>query len=496
MPEVEPTATAIMLTALGLMMAFSALFSRLTGRMGLPLTLAFLGVGMVAGPEGLGGIDFREHGFSFRTAITALVLILFDGGLNTHVAAARPVLAPAAVLATAGVLGTAGVVGLAAHALGFAWPESLLLGAVVSSTDAAAVFSVLRGSGLHLRRRVGATLEVESGLNDPMAVILTMTLSENLLDPVRVGWWFPLNVVLQLLVGLGCGLGFGAVGRWMLARIPLAALGLYPVLTISLGMLSFGVTTLAQGSGFLAVYLCGMVVGNSRLPHRAGLLRVHDAVAWLSQVTMFLLMGLLVLPSRVVAVAAPGLGIALVLALVARPVVVALCLAPFRYRWREITYVGWVGLRGAVPIVLAIYPVLLDAPGALRILDVVFFVVVVNALIPGATVQWATRWLGQISDEPPPPEATLDIISMRPLNGQVLVFHIGAASAVANVPLSEVPFSDGAAVMLVVRGNELIPPRGTTVLTPGDHVYVVCREADEELVQLMFGQRIKEAEGS
>jgi potassium/hydrogen antiporter len=390
----EPHTTAWILVVIGLLLGVSALFSRASSRVGVPVFLAFLGLGMLAGSDGIGGIAFEDYGFAFRLGTVALVLILFDGGLNTPVDSLRQGLAPAGVLATAGVAGTAAVVASGARLLGFPWPQAFLLGAVVSSTDAAAVFSVLRGSGLRLNRRVGTTLELESGLNDPMAVILTTELAVGVAGGHPVGWGLLLEVVLQLAVGAAFGLAAGFGGRTLLRWSRLPAAGLYPVLSLAVAALAFGLPTLLSGSGFLAVYLAGIVLGSGRIPHRASLGQFHDAAAWCGQVTMFVMLGLLVFPSHLPGIFGEGLALALLLAFVARPAVVILCLLPFGFTLREAVFVGWVGLRGAVPIILAIFPVLQGIAGAERLFDVVFFVVVVGALVPGGTVAWLGRRLG------------------------------------------------------------------------------------------------------
>lgn len=496
----EPFATALLLATFGALLTVSALFSRASQRFSVPVALVFLVLGVLAGSEGVLGIAFEDYAFAFRLGTVALVLILFDGGLHTPAAAVRGAFRAAALLATVGVVGTAGIVAVTAHALGFDWPAAMLLGAIVSSTDAAAVFSVLRGSGISLKRRVGSTLEVESGANDPMAFILTTTLTAYAIAAAGTpgaagaegGWALAGTIVRQATfetaVGgaLGFALGYGA--RWLLGVARLPAGGLYPAMTLALAALAFGVPTLLHGSGFLAVYIAGVVLGNGPLPYRPGLLRVHDALAWLSQIVMFLVLGLLVFPSRLAGVAWQGLALALVLALVARPLVVGLALLPLRYPPREAAYVGWVGLRGAVPVILAIYPVLQGAPAAARIFDVVFFIVVVNAIVPGATVPWVTRRLGLASDEPPPPRAVLEIESVQPLEGELLSFYVEPALAVTGVPLADLPFPDGAAATLVVRGRQLIAPRGHTALEPGDHVYIFARPEDRPFIQLMFGR--------
>ncbi|HEU4642636.1 MAG TPA: potassium/proton antiporter [Gemmatimonadaceae bacterium] len=485
----EPLSTAVFLAISGVLLATSVLFGRASQRLAVPVVLIFLGVGMAAGSEGIGGIAFSNYALAFRLGTIALVFILFDGGLNTPIGALRAAIRPAGLLATAGVAGTAGLVAAAAYALGFSWPHALLLGAIVSSTDAAAVFSVLRGSGISLKRRVGTTLEVESGLNDPLAVILTMALTQHLLaQGSELGWMLVLEVAREFVVGavVGAAIGFG--GRLLLVRVRLPSGGLYAVLTLALAMLSFALPTLLHGSGFLGVYVAAVILGNGPLPYRPGLLRVHDALAWLSQIEMFLVLGLLVYPSRLIQVAGVGLLLALFLCLIARPLVVALCLVPFRYSSREIAYVGWVGLRGAVPIILAIYPVLAHAPGATRVFDIVFFIVVVNAIVPGITVPWVTRRLGLEADEPPSPPAVMEIESRQPLSGALLSFHIDEALAVTGVPLSELPFPEGAAATIVIRGRELLAPKGHTTLEAGDHVYIVTRPEDEPFIRLMFGR--------
>ena len=484
----EPEATAWFLVVLGLLLAVSALFSRFSARFGVPLFLVFLVLGMLAGSEGIGGIEFEDYGFAFRLGTAALVLILFDGGLNTPLSALRAGLRPAAVLATVGVVGTASLVALGARLLGFDWGPAFLLGAVVSSTDAAAVFSVLRGSGLQIRQRVGTTLELESGLNDPMAVILTMSLTGSLAAGHAVGLGILLEVLVQLLVGTVFGLGAGFAGRALLRRGRLQAGGLYPVLTFAVALLAFGLPTLLAGSGFLAVYLAGVILGNGEVPYRAGLRHFHDAAAWCGQLTMFLMLGLLVFPSRLLEVAWVGLAIALILAFVARPLVVMLCLLPFRFPLRETAFVSWVGLRGAVPIVLATFPVLERVPGAERLFDVVFFVVVASALVPGGTVAWLARRLGLSAGVPPSPQAVLEISSTQVLDGDVLSFHVDDALPVCGAALADIPLPEEAAVMLVVRGSELLAARGNTVLQDGDHVYLFCRREDRPLVELLFGR--------
>lgn len=484
----EPFSTAALVLIYGVLMAVSVMFSRALERLGVPILLLFLLLGIAAGSEGIGGIEFDNYLFAFRVGAVALILILFDGGLNTPWRSIKGGIPPAASLATVGVVGAAGLTACAARLLGLNWSEALLLGAVVSSTDAAAVFAVLRGSRLNLEKRASLTLELESGLNDPMAVILTTAFAQMAISGAAPGWGLLWQAPLQLVIGALIGLAIGWTGLALLTRLRLRAGGLYPVLTLGLALIAFGAATMAYGSGFLAVYTAGVVIGNSRTPYRHGLRRIHDALAWLGQISMFLILGMLVFPSRLVDAAPIGIAIALFLAFIARPLATLICLAPFRYERKHMAFIGWAGLRGAVPIILATIPVLAEAPGAHKIFNIVFFVVVVNAILPGATLRWAARAFGLERTIPPDPPAALEINSTQLLEGEILLFFIDESLAVAGAPLAKLPMPSGSAVLLVMRGRELIAARGATVLKPGDHVYLFCREADRPLIELLFGR--------
>ncbi|GEJ55725.1 potassium/proton antiporter [Anaeromyxobacter diazotrophicus] len=487
MPTPEPATTAVALLAAAILLVLSALVSRTSIRVGLPLPLAFLALGMAAGSEGLGGIRFSDYGLAFRLGTVALALILFDGGLNTPVRALRAAAGPAGVLATVGVAGVALAAAGGARLVGLPWPHALVFGAVVSSTDAASVFAVLRGGGIQLKHRVAQVLEVESGLNDPMAVILTFALTRMLASGEPPGLALLGETLLQVVVGAGLGVALGLGGRMLLWRARLTSSGLYPVLTLAIALAAFSLPTLLRGSGFLAVFVAGSVLGERALPHQTGIRRVHDALAWVGQIGMFLVLGLLVFPSRLVPIALESVLLALFLAFVARPLVVVACLAPFRFPAREALYIGWVGLRGAVPIILAVFPVLAGAPGAERIFDVVFFVVVVNALVPGWTVRWLARRIGLEEQRAPTPGAVLEISSAVPVDGEILSFYVSGASAVAGSAVSELPFPAGTRVLLVARERQIVAPKGSTVLQPGDHVHVFCEPGEKGLVQLLFG---------
>lgn len=486
----EPNATALVLTVFGLLMAFSVLFTRALDRAGVPVVLLFLVLGMLGGSEGLGGVAFDDFAFAFRIGTVALILILFDGGLNTTWASIRRSAGPAGLLATVGVAATGGLLAGCARLCGLSWTESLLIGAIVSSTDAAAVLAVLRGGGLRLKERVRSILEVESCINDPMAIILTFAVIELVSGESTSIGWLALSVAWQLVSGLAIGLLFGFAARWALVRVPISAGGLFPVVTLAFAFLAFGAATLAAGSGFLAVFAAGAVLGNGTLPYRAGLARVHDAVAWLSQVGMFLMLGLLVYPSQLPAVAGVGLLLGLTLSFLARPLAAAGCVLPFRLPLRETGYIGWVGLRGAVPIILATFPVLAGLPDGLRIFHIVFFIVVVSTLLPGATIAPLTRRLRLEEPGPPTPSVALEMHSLRQMNGEVQGYLVTPALAVCGASLAEIEFPPGAAAILVVRGRELLAARGPTRLEAGDHVYVFFKPEDEQYIGLLFGQQL------
>ncbi len=486
----EPGTTALILLVFGLLMGVSVLFSRALDRLGIPVVLLFLVVGMLGGSEGLGGVEFDNHEAAFRIGTIALILILVDGGLNTSLRSVRAAFGPAAALATVGVVATAAVLMLVGRLLGLSWTQAVLVGAIVSSTDAAAVFAVLRGGRMRLKPRLQSTIEVEACANDPMAVILTVAAIQAIAAGTAPSWTLAYQVPLQLVIGAGVGAVIGFLTTFLLNRMGFSTAGLVPVVTLGAAFSAFGLSTLLEGSGFLAVFVGALVVGNSQIPYRRGLVRVHDAFAWLSQVSMFLMLGLLVFPSKLLPVAWVGLGLGLALAIVARPLVAMLCLLPFGFRPREAAFVGWVGLRGAVPIVLATFPVMAGLPEGERIFHIVFFIVVVSTIIPGATLRPITKALRLDDPEPPRPVAALEMLSLRRMNGEVRVYPIRPDLAVAGALLREITFPEASAAILVVRGTELLAAKGQTRLLPGDHVYIYCRPEDEPQIGLLFGQSL------
>jgi cell volume regulation protein A len=489
---VEPFATAVGLAAAGGLLLVATLLSPVSQRLGVPVLLLVLAVGMAAGSEGLGRIPFDDHRLAFRAGIVALVLILFDGGLGTPRSVLRRALPRALMLATLGVVLTAVVVAVVAIALGFPPALAVLVGAVVSSTDAAAVFSVLRGSGVRLRETTGATLEIESGLNDPIALLLTVVATEIVLGEGDVGLGLVAVGAMQLVLGAVFGVAIGRLGRALLHWVVLPAAGLYPVLTVAIALLAYGAPTLVDGSGFLAAYVAGLVLAGGPLPYRPGIRRVHDALAWLSQLAMFLLLGLLVFPSRLLATAPAGLLLAAALLFLARPLAVFLCFIPFRASLRERVFVAWVGLRGAVPIVLATYPVLRGVAQGDVIFHVVFFVVLANGLVPGATVGWLARRFGLAAPETTVP-AAVELVSLREYPGEFVWYTLDRASAVAGATIDDLPLPDGCVLTLLLRNDAIVAMREGTRFRPDDHVCVFVRHEERAFVDLLFGRGEEDA---
>jgi potassium/hydrogen antiporter len=483
----EPLTTTLLVGGFGLLITVAVTLSRASARLGIPLALGFLLIGVLAGSEGIGHIPFENYHATYQIGTAALVLILFDGGLNTSVDAMREAIAPAAVLATVGVALTALATAVAVHWFGYDWRLSLLVGAIVSPTDAAAVFSALSSSGLRLKGRVGHLLEVESGLNDPMAVILTTALTANLIRPgsETIGTVL-VEVVLEMGVGTIVGYSVGRLARSRIDRLRLPAPGLYPAFTIGVACLAYGVASTIHGSGFLSVYIAGVTLGAGSMPYRMAVRRVHDALGWLAQIIMFLLLGVLVFPSRLLPVAGVGLAVALVLAFIARPLVVAICLLPFRRPLNEVAYVGWVGLRGAVPIILATIPVISDAQGARVLFDVVFFTIVVGSILPGATVGRVTRWLKLQSSRVAAP-ATVVSIEGPETGTELRLFFVEPELAVAGAPVETLPMPSGAAITMVERFGAPMAVTGGTVLQAGDYVYVLYERETGADIELLFG---------
>jgi cell volume regulation protein A len=458
--------------------------SKLSAHLGLPVLVVFVGIGMLAGENGIGRIDFDNFVIAHAVGTLALAIILFDGGLQTRTAAIRAVWKPSLLLATVGVVVTAAITGVAAAwILDLPWLLGLLLGSIVASTDAAAVFSILRAQGVHLRQRVAATLEIESGSNDPMAILLTIGCIEVITGRTSIGFGLVVLFLQQMGIGALAGLGTGWAAVWLINRVNLSAPGLYPVLAAACGLAAFGVAATLGGSGFLAIYLAGIVLGNSRLVFQSGTFRFMDGLAWIGQITMFVVLGLLSTPAELVDVAGPALLLAAILTLIARPAAVVPFLLPFHFSVREQVLIAWVGLKGAVPIILATFPLMFEIPEGRLLFNVVFFVVLVSAALQGWTLPLLAARLGLQERPEPSPPATLELLALRDLNAEIVDYTIAPASAVAGRTMEALDLPQGAVVALVARGNQVIPPRGATRLEAGDHLFVVAHTDQRAAVE-------------
>lgn len=471
----------------GILFLLSILATALTPRLGVPLLLIFLLVGLGAGEDGPGGIVFNDYRLANLAGTAALAVILFDGGLRTRIEDFRVGLRPALALATIGVLVTTAIVGIAASKLfKLALAEGLLIGAIVGSTDAAAVFSLLHTSAVHLNQRITAALEIESGTNDPMAVFLTLGLIEYLQAPATYEFGDLLLFLLQQMgLGVAIGLGGGRVLTWVINRIDIGD-SLYPLLTLFGGLLIFGITGTLGGSGFFAVYLAGLILGNRNLRAFASIRRFHDGIAWLAQIGMFIILGLLATPSRVKGAAIPALLTAAVLILVARPVAVALALTPFRFPWREKAYLAWVGLRGSVPMVLATFPLIAGLKHAQLFFDVAFFIVLVSLVVQGWTVAPAARLLGLQMPKSSARIHRTDVDLPGTQGFEIVSYRIANSSALVGRKPKNLPITDVSRIVSVTRAGRLLPYREWGALQAGDYVSLLAAKSELPQLDLVF----------
>jgi cell volume regulation protein A len=461
----------LLLLLVGAVLAASIVVALGAARTGLPVLVAFLGLGMLLGSDGPGGIEFDDAALTRRVGIVGLGLILYEGGLQTSWRRLRTVAAPAAALSTVGVVVSTLVTAAAARVLfDLTWLEAALLGAVVASTDAAAVFATLRST--HIRRRLARTLEAESGGNDPMAIALTLGLIAWIERPRTHGIADVIVLVVrQIGLGLVVGVALGALAAWVFARIPQSIGAFAPVASVAAAAIAFGAADSIDGSGFLSVYLVGLAVGSTPSRYRRQLAAFHEGIAFVAQVTLFVVLGLLVFPRDLPHVALPGLALAVWLVLAARPAAVWLSTAPFRFSRRERLLLGWAGLRGAVPIVLATFALSSDVPHKETIFNAVFFVVVVSTIVQGTTLEGLARRLGLVQPAPPLPEAPLELPSTSDL--ELVEFAVAADHAVAGAAVRELGLPRDALIAVINRGRDSLPPRGSTVVEAGDRLFVL-----------------------
>jgi cell volume regulation protein A len=467
--------------------------SKLSVRLGVPALLFFLGMGLLLGEEGIAGIPFDDPLRAQSLGVVALVFILFSAGLDTDWNQVRPVLGQGLRLSTLGVLISAGLMGLFLwKAFQLSWLEGLLLGAIVSSTDAAAVFTLLRTRNISLRGSLKELIELESGSNDPMAVFLTLGVIDLILQPGASYASLLLRFVMQMGVGAAIGYGMGRLMVPLVNRARLEYEGLYPVLTVAMVAVTYGLTASLGGNGFLAAYLAGITMGRGRFLHGTSLRLFHDGVAWLMQIVMFVVLGLLVYPSQVLAITGLGIAASLFLMLVARPVSVFAALAFSGASLREKSLVSWVGLRGAAPIILATFPMVYGVGNAHLIFNVVFFIVVTSALVQGTSLPYAARWLGL--QGPPQRRGTmpLEFVPSDGMDSEMVELRVREGTAVSGKSIVDVDLPENALIMLISRDEGFVLPRGATPIQPGDTLLILAkRDVLPQVREMVEGTEVR-----
>lgn len=460
--------------AVGSLLAAGIAASLLAGRLRLPGLVLVLILGMVIGTDGVTLIDFHDYEVAQGAAVLALALILYEGGLSSGWSEIKPVIGPSIALATAGTLITAGVTAIAALFLfsELTTLEAFVLGSTVAATDAAAVFAVLRGSTL--RRKIARTLEGESGVNDPIAILLVIGGIEAIKHSdygIEDALWLAGS---ELAIGAAVGLAVGALGVMVLRQVTLPSAGLYPVASVAFAALAYGGATEAHGTGFLAVFLAGLVIGSASSPARRTIITFHEGLAWVAQLALFLLLGLLVNPRELVEFIPEGAAIAIVTALIARPF--AALLVAYGFTLPERLILGWAGLRGATPIVFATFPVTEGIPHGEDIFKVAFFVVLLSTVLQGLTIEPVARWLGVTSDESAIPAPLVEPVLLNRLGAETMQFPVRKGDAIEGRPVRELGLPREALLNVIVRGDRAIPPRGSTIIQEDDQLHVLVRQ--------------------
>jgi potassium/hydrogen antiporter len=470
----------------GSLLAAGIAAALVANRVRFPGLVLFLGLGMLIGSEGVGGVEFDDAELTRTLGTIGLVLILFEGGLTAGWREIRPVLGAAISLATVGTIATAVIAGLAAvWLLDLGTLEGLMIGSAVAATDSAAIFSLLRGS--RLERRLARTLEGESGLNDPVALLLVTGFIEWIRTPGFGAGDMALDLVSRLALGAVLGVGLGLLARTAFRRLDFPTPGLYPVASVAVAALSYGLAEEAGGSGFLAVYLTALMLGTGPVPGRRTVVAFHQGLAWVSQIALFLLLGLLVFPSDLVEVAGEGLLLSAILMFVARPAAAFVASLPTRFSVRERLMLGWAGLRGAIPIWLATSPVVAQVEGSEQIFNIIFFVVLTSTVVQGTTFEPLARRLRLTTTTPALPQPLVETGTIHRLGGEVFAYRVKPDAAIVGRPVRDLRLPREALVNVIVRAGSAIPPRGSTEIEAGDELHILVRtqvrDHVEELTQ-------------
>lgn len=466
----------ILLTSI--LLFLSILASKTSGHLGVPSLIIFLVIGMLAGVDGILGIPFNDFDAINKIGTVALIFILFSGGLDTKLESVAPVMWRGVALSSLGVFLTAGVTGL------FVWKftefsliEGLLLGSIISSTDAAAVFSILRSKGIGLRGRLRPLLELESGSNDPMAYFLTISFVNLALSETVGIWNIALQFIIQMTVGFALGYVFGKAGVWVINKIKLDYDGLYPVLIMAMILFSYAFSTYAYGNGFLTIYVMGVILANSSFIHKKSLTKFYDGQAWLMQIIMFIAFGLLVNPHEIVPVIGIGLLVSLVLIFLARPIGVFISLVPFKMKIREKLFISWVGLRGAVPIIFATIPVTAGVESSSIIFNIIFFVVITSVALQGTTLMVMAKLLHVDKRVEVARRYPLELELTENFKNELVEVSIPEDCPQANKRIVEIGFPRNALIVMIERNKQYITPNGNTIIKPGDNLLIMTNSA-------------------
>ncbi|HSJ39202.1 MAG TPA: potassium/proton antiporter [Planococcus sp. (in: firmicutes)] len=473
----------------GIFLLTGVLMTKVSARAGVPSLVLFMIIGMILGSDVTGLIYFSDAQVVQMVGIVALVIILFEGGLQTQWKNIRPVLKGSLVLATLGVLITTSVVAVGAYyVLDISWLEAFLLGSIVGSTDAAAVFSVLTGQ--NIKPKISATLEAESGTNDPMAMFLTIAFIQLIMIPDASGWTMIGDFIVQMGLGAILGIALGYFASWTINRINLEASGLYAVLSAGFAIFIYSFTAILGGSGLLAVYLAALVLGTRELTHSYSIISFNEGAAWLMQIVMFVMLGLLVFPSQLAdwEIIWRGLVLSLVLLLVARPIAVFVSTIFFDYSFKEKLFMSWAGLRGAVPIVLATFPMLAGVENSFLFFNIVFFIVLTSALVQGSTIAFMAKALSLNGRPSPKRIHSLELVSMDRANAEMLEVELTEKSPFAGQLVQTIGLPNQTLISAIIRSGRLVMPTGTTKLKVGDVLYVLTEKKQVPKVKMVLGE--------